>query len=869
MLGVKLRLKVRTKHKNFKLTTTNSKHIYRMLNLRTHSIQGEMTKLGNYVLGKWGNGAGEGVPIYNAFNGELIHHSTAVGLDFGDILEYGRKTGGPSLRKMTFQERGNMLKKLAIHLMKRKAQFYTISYQTGATKADSWIDIEGGFGNLFANASLRKLFPNQHFHVDGDPVDLSRGGAFMAHHIMVPKEGVAIHINAYNFPVWGMLEKCAVNWMAGVPAVVKPATSTSFLTEAVVREIIASKILPEGALQLICGSARTILDTVMSQDVVTFTGSATTGKMLKANPRIIDEAVPFNMEADSLNCSVLGEDALPGTPEFDLFVKEVRKEMTTKCGQKCTAIRRILVPENLVEDIQIALAKALAKVSIGNPSLKEVRMGALASKDQVKEVQERVAMLSKTAELVYGNKDELNLIDANAQDGAFLTPILLLEKEPHKNLAVHEVEAFGPVATIMPYKNLDDAIELANMGKGSLVCSIATFNDEIARKFVIGAASHHGRIMVINREMAPLSTGHGSPLPQLTHGGPGRAGGGEEMGGMRGVAHYLQRTAIQGTPTTITEITGIYQAGSKYKESPSHPFSYHFEDIKPGMSLKTHNRTVTDTDIINFANLTWDHFYAHTDITSLEGTIFEKRCAHGYFIVSAAAGLFVYPNKGPVAANYGLEEIRFLKPIYHNDTIYVRLTCKERVERDVRGREFPSGIVKWFVEVFDQDDELSAIATILTMVEKKSPFMELSKENIAAKLVNLTEGTEAKWGELSPQQMIEHLEDQLKLTTAATGLEITTPPEMLEAYTESLYNYSKFPKGTKAPYPTGGTVKHANLEQAKAELLKAYEEQEAFFKENPEFTSVHPTFGELDKFMWNLMSKKHFHHHFEQFGLVD
>lgn len=827
-----------------------------------------MTKLGNYVLGNWETGAGEGVPVYNAVNGDLIHYSTTEGLDFSAILDYGRTKGGPALRNMTFQQRGNMLKKLALYLTKRKDKFYEISYKTGATKTDSWIDIEGGFGNLFANASLRKLFPNQTFHVDGAPVDLSKGGAFMGHHIMVPKEGVAIHINAYNFPIWGMLEKCAVNWMAGVPAVVKPATSTSFLTEAVVREIIDSKILPEGALQLICGSARTILDGVMSQDVVTFTGSATTGKLLKSHPRIIDEAVPFNMEADSLNCSILGEDAVPGTPEFKQFIREVKNEMTTKCGQKCTAIRRIIVPENLVEDVQIALGKALEKVTIGDPSLKEVRMGALASKDQVKEVQERVAMLTKTADLVYGDMDKLQLIQADAEKGAFLPPMLLVEKEPHKNTAVHEVEAFGPVSTIMPYKNLDDAIELAKMGKGSLVCSIATFDDEIARKFVIGAASHHGRILVMNREMAKLSTGHGSPLPTLVHGGPGRAGGGEEMGGMRGVAHYLQRTAIQGTPTTITEIIGIYQAGAKYKESPAHPFSYHFEDIKPGMSLKTHKRTVTDTDIINFANLTWDHFYAHTDITSLEGTIFEKRAAHGYFILAAAAGLFVYPNKGPVTANYGLEEIRFLKPIYHNDTVYVRLTCKERVERDWRGREFPSGIVKWFVEVFDQDDELSAIATILTMVQKKSPFMEFTKEAVAACLVNLTEDTTSQWGEMTPQHMVEHLETQLKLSIGTDKREITTPPEMLEAYTESLYNFRKFPKGTKAPYPVGGDYKHASLEDAKSSLLKTFDEVQIFFKENPGFTSIHPTFGELDKFLWELMGRKHFTHHFEQFGLI-
>ncbi|MEL7148461.1 MAG: phenylacetic acid degradation bifunctional protein PaaZ, partial [Bacteroidota bacterium] len=568
-------------------------------------------------------------PIHSAVTGEVITAATTKGLDFSEILQYGRQQGH-HLRKMTFQERGNMLKSLALYLSKRKEQFYEVSYQTGATKADSWIDIEGGFGNLFANASLRKLFPNKPYHVDGDPIDLSRGGSFMGHHIMVPKEGVALHINAFNFPVWGMLEKCAVNWMAGVPAVVKPATATSFLTEAVVKEIIASGILPEGALQLICGSARTILDHVESQDVVTFTGSADTGRMLKSNPRIIDEAVPFNMEADSLNCSVLGEDAVPGTPEFDLFIKEVKREMTVKCGQKCTAIRRIIVPENLVEDVQIALGKALAKTVIGDPKTREVRMGALVSKDQVEEVRDRVKELSKTAEIVFGDPNKVEVLNADAEKGAFLSPILLLEKDPYKNTAVHEVEAFGPVSTIMPYKGTSDAIELAKMGKGSLCCSIATGNDEIATDFVVGAASHHGRILVINKESAKQSTGHGSPLPTLVHGGPGRAGGGEEMGGMRGVKHYMQRCAIQGSPTTISAITGIYQQGAKYIEADKHPFSYHFEDIEPGMSLLTHKRTLTDSDIINFSNLTWDHFYAHTDITSLGGSIFKKRAVHGY-----------------------------------------------------------------------------------------------------------------------------------------------------------------------------------------------------------------------------------------------
>ncbi len=831
-----------------------------------------MSKLGNYIQGSWIEGEGDGSPLYDSVTGEIITYASTKGLDFGDILQYGRKIGGPSLRKMTFQERGNMLKKLALYLTKRKDKFYEISYRTGATKVDSWIDIEGGFGNLFANASLRKLFPNQTFHVDGDPIDLSRGENFMGHHIMVPKEGVAIHINAFNFPVWGMLEKCAVNWMAGVPAVVKPATATSFLTEAVVREIIESKILPEGALQLICGSARTILDTVESQDVVTFTGSATTGRMLKAHPRIIQEAVPFNMEADSLNCSVLGADATPGSPEFNLFIKEVRKEMTVKCGQKCTAIRRIIVPENLLEDVQIALGKALAKVTIGNPTVKEVRMGALASRDQVTEVRDRVKELAKTAEIVYGDLEKVDVLGADAEKGAFLSPILLVEKEPHKNLAVHEVEAFGPVSTIMPYKDTEDAVQLAKLGKGSLCCSISTFDDNIARDFVIGAASHHGRILVLNRESAKKSTGHGSPLPTLVHGGPGRAGGGEEMGGMRGVKHYLQRCAIQGTPTTITAITGIYQQGANYTEATQHPFKYHFEDIKPGMSLLTHKRTITDTDIINFANVTWDHFYAHTDITSLKGSIFEKRAAHGYFILAAAAGLFVYPNKGPVAANYGLDECRFLKPVYHNDTLQVRLTCKERVERDSRGKEHPSGVVKWFVEVFDQEKDLCATATILTLVQKKSPFQEFTRANVEASISKLTEESKGEWGMMGPQHLAEHLYETFMIALGKRETKIVTPEERLEKYQDSLFNYRQLPRGFKRPGMNPDApepYQFESLAAAKEAMFNAYDEYEQFFKDNPEATTTHSTFGNLDKELWDLMHRKHFHHHFLQFGVLN
>ena len=836
----------------------------------------DMQKLESYIEGKWVAGSGEGVPMVDAVSGETIALSDTSGFDFEKVLQYGRKQGD-TLRRMTFQERGNMLKKLALHLTKKKKQFYEISYKTGATKIDSWIDIEGGFGNLFANASLRKVFPNQAFDVEGDPIDLSRGGRFMAHHILVPKEGVAVHINAFNFPVWGMLEKCAVNWMAGMPAVVKPATNTAFLTEAVVREIIQSGILPEGSLQLISGSARSILDTVESQDVVTFTGSADTGRMLKSHKRLLQESVPFNMEADSLNASILGEDAVPGTPEFDLFIKEVRNEMTVKCGQKCTAIRRVIVPEKLVEDVQIALGKALSKVTIGDPRLKEVRMGALVSQDQVREVRERVQDLSQTASLVYGDLEHIETIGADAKKGAFMSPILLREDKPLQNLAVHDTEAFGPVSTIMPYKNLDEAIKLSKMGKGSLVSSIATNDDQVARDYTVKAATHHGRILVINRESAKQSTGHGSPLPMLVHGGPGRAGGGEEMGGKRGIKHYMQRCAIQGSPTTLTEITGIYQPKAKYKEAEKHPFAYHWEDIKPGMSLKTHNRTLTDTDIVNFGNLTWDHFYAHTDITSLDGSIFEQRTAHGYFIISAAAGLFVYPNKGPVAANYGLEEIRFLRPMYHNDTIQVRLTCKEKVDRDQKGKELPSGIVKWYVEVFDvnaveEEDKLVAIATILTMVQKKqNRFVEVNENSIVSALAKLKEDTPAAWGMMTPQHMLEHLEMSYRIAAGQIqDFEIVTPLEHIEKVQETLWNYQPMPKNYDFPLlPKDklADLKHENLDTAKKQLLEARKAYLQFFRENPNATTKNAVFGELSKFEWELLERKHINHHFEQFGL--
>ncbi len=676
--------------------------------------------LENYACGQWIPGEDQGKILQDAVTGEDIAAASSTGLDFEKMCHHAREVGGPALRKLTFRERGLMLKALALHLHKRKDSYYPVSYRTGATRADSWIDIEGGIGNLFSNASLRRKFPDQSFHVDGEAVNLSKDGSFIGHHIMVPKDGVAIHINAFNFPIWGMLEKIAVNLLAGVPAIVKPATLTSFLTQAMFRDIVQSEILPEGSIQLVCGSGQGILDFVQEQDVVTFTGSASTGRMLKTHPKIVECSVPFNLEADSLNCAVLGEDAHPGSEEFDLFIKEVRKEMTVKCGQKCTAIRRVFVPEKYLEDVHIALGNSLAKTTIGNPRNDSVRMGALAGKVQLDEVKERVADLSKFAEVVYGKNQEFEVIDADSQRGAFMQPVVLMQKNPFKYLGVHEIEAFGPVCTIMPYRDLDEAIALSKLGKGSLCSSITTYNDEIASRYTLGAASHHGRILVLNRENAKSSTGHGSPLPMLVHGGPGRAGGGEEMGGMRGVKHYLQRVAVQGTPTTLTEITRVYQQGGRTAKTDVHPFRKHFEELSVGDSIVTHKRTITEADIVQFANVSWDHFYAHTDITSLDGTTFEQRVAHGYFVLSAAAGLFVDTGKGPVLLNYGIETCRFTKPVYPGMTLHVQLTVKEKFSQEVRDdHDVPKGIVKFFVEVFDQTDELVMIATILTMIQSK------------------------------------------------------------------------------------------------------------------------------------------------------
>ena len=678
-----------------------------------------MLKLQNFVLNKWHNPIGKEAPQYHAITGELL----GMAGDFQDyeaILNHARTVGGKALRKMTFYERGLMLKQLALFLNEKKAHYYKISYQTGATKGDSWIDIDGGIGNLFAYASLRRQLGSQTFYVDGGNVKLSKEGTFIGQHVCVPKMGVAIHINAFNFPVWGMLEKVAVNWLAGVPAVVKASEITSFLTESVVRDIIKSGIIPDGALQFIGGHGHGILDFVTSQDVVTFTGSSKTGKILRGLPQINEHSVPFNLEADSLNAMILGEDAAPNTPEFDIFIRNVRSEIIVKTGQKCTAVRRIIVPAKYMDAVSNALTKELAKTIVGNPNTEGVRMGALVSKMQQQRVRENIEKLLAESHLMYGDLDKFDVVGADKNKGAFVSPILLLNDQPFQKMAAHNIEAFGPVSTLMPYDNLDDAIALANMGKGSLVSTICTFDPSVASEYLVNAGAFHGRILILNRESAKENTGHGSPMPLLSHGGPGHAGGGEEMGGLRGVMHYLQRVAVQGHPTMLSKVTQNYAKGGNFLEKDVHPFRRYFEDLEIGETLITAKHTVTEADITNFANVSGDNFYAHTDATALEGTPFTGRVAHGYFILSKAAGLFVEAKKGTVLLNYGLDECRFTKPVYPGMTIGVRFTCKEKIDTEKKTEEdVPKGIVKWLVDVYDETGETVALATILTMVRKR------------------------------------------------------------------------------------------------------------------------------------------------------
>lgn len=680
-------------------------------------------RLESYVCGEWVAGIGRAVELFHAVTGERIGEASSGGIDFRAMVDYGRRVGGPALRGMTFHQRARMLKAMATHLTALKESFYAVSNATGATKADNWIDIDGGIGTLFVYASKgRREFPDETFYVDGGTEALSKGGTFVGRHICVPIEGVAVHINAFNFPVWGMLEKLAPTLLAGVPAIVKPATITSYLTEAVFRAMVESRIFPEGSIQLICGSAGDLLDHLDCQCAVAFTGSAETGRMLKSGGPVIERSVRFNQEADSLNFSMLGPDAAPGSEEFDLFVKEVVREMTAKAGQKCTAIRRTFVPESMVEDAMRAIGKRLETTRIGDPAVEGVRMGPLAARAQVAEVRRNVDRIASDAKLVFGNPDHVEVVGADAGRGAFFPTLLFYADEPLARSAPHDVEAFGPVNTVMPYRDLDEAIELARRGRGSLVGSLFTANDETARRVVLGTAAFHGRLVLINRHSAKESTGHGSPLPHLVHGGPGRAGGGEEMGGVRGVLHYMQRTAVQGSPTTLTRVFDQYVAGGERTPAAEHPFRKYFDDLRIGETLVTTPRTVTDDDVAAFADISGDHFYAHKDETGAL-SIFERKVAHGYFVLSAAAGLFVDPAPGPVLANYGLENLRFTKPVFPGDTIRASLTCKQKTEKETPaaglGAGIPQGVVAWDVEVTNQRDEIVATYTILTLVKRR------------------------------------------------------------------------------------------------------------------------------------------------------
>ena len=677
-------------------------------------------RLQNFALGQWVQGTGTGTDLFHAVTGDKVAEASSAGLDFRAMLQYARTVGGPRLRRMTFHQRALMLKEMAKYLSERKEALYTLSTATGATRADSWIDIDGGIGTFFVYASKgRRELPNETFYVDGAAEAISKTGTFVGRHICVPLEGAAVHINAFNFPVWGMMEKLAPSLLAGVPCIVKPATLTSFLTEAAFRMMIESQLFPEGAIQLICGSAGDLLDHLECQDAVAFTGSASTGRMLKESTSIVTNAVRFNMEADSLNCSILGPDAVPGTDEFDLFVKEVVREMTSKAGQKCTAIRRTIVPEGVMGDVIAAMRKRLVGVQVGDPATEGVKMGPLAGRAQVREVRKAADGIGAGAEVVFGGGEVEGLVNADPAKGAFYPITLLACNEPFANAEPHGIEAFGPVNTVMPYATVGDAIALARLGKGSLCGSLFTADDDVARDIVLGSAAYHGRLYVLNRHSAKEATGHGSPLPHLVHGGPGRAGGGEEMGGMRGVMHYMQRTAVQGSPQTITRITNEWIAGADQPTDRIHPFRKYFEELAIGESYTTHRRTVTETDIVNFACLSGDHFYAHMDEIAAKESIFGRRVAHGYFVLSAAAGLFVDPAPGPVLANYGMEGLRFTKPVYAGDTIRATLTCKQKTVKETPPDGIPQGVVAWEVNVSNQDSELVATYTILTLVRRK------------------------------------------------------------------------------------------------------------------------------------------------------
>ena len=675
-------------------------------------------QLQSFMAGRWRSGGGDGTALRDATTGEVIASASSEGLDFAGMLDYARTVGGPNLRRLTFHERAACLKALAKLLTEKKDALYRLSYATGATKADSWIDIDGGIGTLFVYASKgMKELPDSRVYVDGPVEILAKSGGFLGQHIYVSLEGAAVHINAFNFPVWGMLEKLAPALLAGVPAIVKPATATAYLTELAFRQIIDSGLLPEGAVQLICGGVGDLFEHLTCQDLIVFTGSASTARKLRMHRRVVEQAVRFTAETDSLNSCILGPDALAGTPEFDLFVREVVREMTVKAGQKCTAIRKAIVPAGQSAAVLEALRAALAQVVVGNPREESVRMGPVASLEQRREVLGQLARLEREAEVVCGQGGKLTLAGADGERGAFIAPTLLHCRDPGSARAVHEVEAFGPVSTVVPYQSLEEAIDIARRGAGSLVGSVFSADESIAAQLVLGLAPFHGRILVVNRHCAKESTGHGSPLPHLVHGGPGRAGGGEEMGGIRGVLHYMQRTAVQGTPDVLTAVTGRWVKGSRELDPRVHPFRKPFGALRIGDTFRSGEREVTLEDIERFAALSGDHFYAHMDeAAARRNPIFGGRVAHGYFLISAAAGLFVDPPLGPVLANYGIDGLRFTQPVRPGERIRVRLTCKEKSLRIGQGY----GEVRWDTQITNQNGETVAQYDVLTMVSESA-----------------------------------------------------------------------------------------------------------------------------------------------------
>lgn len=676
-----------------------------------------MQQLASYLSGAWQCGQGAGRTIRHAISGEALWQVSSDGLDMAAARRYAIARGGSALGAMTFVQRAAMLKALARHLLAHKETLYQISAQTGATRADGWVDIEGGIGTLFAYAGMgSRELPDDTLWPEDELIPLSKQGEFAARHVLTRRDGVAVHINAFNFPCWGMLEKLAPTWLAGMPAIVKPGTASAQLTQAMVRLIVDSGLVPDGAISLICGGAGALLDHLEEQDVVTFTGSAATGQKLRCHPNLVARSIPFTMEADSLNCCVLGTDVSPQQPEFALFIREVVREMTAKAGQKCTAIRRIMVPETQLEAVREALVAKLSQIRWGDPAEEGVKMGALVSTEQRDDVAAQVAALVEAGcQLALGGNPDTR------GPGAFFPPTLLLCPQPDEIAAVHQREAFGPVATLMPYRDEAHAMTLACAGRGSLAGTLVTNDETLARQFVLGAARAHGRLQILNGESAPGSTGHGSPLPQLVHGGPGRAGGGEELGGLRAVKHYLQRTAIQGSPSMLAAIGRQWVAGARVNESQVHPFRKHFEDLQPGDSLLTARRTVTEADIVNFACLSGDHFYAHMDKIGAAESLFGERVAHGYFVVSAGAGLFVDPAVGPVIANYGLNNLRFIEPVKIGDTIQARLTCKQKTAKAQKTPEDrPVGVVEWAVEITNQHQQPVALWSILTLVERRN-----------------------------------------------------------------------------------------------------------------------------------------------------